>query len=140
MEASSFPNQSTIECLSSYMMNNTMVDKLFKSIYYDLKSPLAYTSKQNVFREAKKHFPKINRKYVDMWFENQLAPTLHKPVRYRFKRNRTVVKGVREQFQSDLCDMSNIKQYNDNYTFLLTCIDCFSRYAWVKPVRNKSGK
>ena len=24
--------------------------------------------------------------------------------------------------------------------FLLTCIGCFSRYAWVKPVRNKSGK
>ena len=79
-----------------------MVDKLLKSIYYDLKSPLAYTSKQNVFREAKKHFPKLNRKDVDMWFENQLAPTLHKPVRYRFKRNKTVVKGVGEQFQSDL--------------------------------------
>ena len=121
-------------------MNNTMVDKLLKSIYYDLKSTLAYTSKQNVYREAKKHFPKINRKDVDMGFENQLAPTLHKPVRYRVKRNKREVKGAGEQFQSDLCDMSNIKQYNDNYTFLLTCIDCFSRYSWGKPVRNKSGK
>ncbi len=110
-----------------------------KYIYYDLESPLAYTSKQNVFREAKKHLPEISRKDVDLWFENQLAPTLHKPVQYRFKRNKTVVKGVGEQFQSDLCDMTNIKKYNDGYTFLLTCIDCFSRYAWVKPIKNKTG-
>ena len=56
---------------------------------------------------TKKHV-NIRKKDVDLWFENQLAPTLHKPVRYRFKRNRTFVKGVWEQFQSDLCDMSNI--------------------------------
>ena len=53
-----------------------MVDKLLKSIYYDLKSPLAYTSKQNVFRKAKKHLPEISRTDVDLWFEKQLAPTL----------------------------------------------------------------
>ena len=79
------------------------------------------------------------KKNVDLWFEKQFAPTLHKPVRYRFKRNRTFVNGVGEQFQSDLCDMSNISKFNDKYTFLLTLIDCFSRYAWVKPVKNKSG-
>ncbi len=117
----------------------TGIDKVLTSLYYDLKSPLAYTSRQNVYREAKKQLPSISRKDVESWFENQLAPTLHKPVRYRFKRNKTVVKGVWEQFQSDLCDMSNISKFNDKYTFLLTCIDCFSRYAWVKPVKNKSG-
>ena len=58
----------------------TDVEALLKSIYYDLKSPLAYTSKQNVYREAKKHV-NIRKKYVDLWFENQLAPTLHKQVR-----------------------------------------------------------
>jgi hypothetical protein len=38
-----------------------------------------------------------------------------------------------------LCDVTNIKKHNDGYTFLLTCIDCFNRYAWVKPIKNKSG-
>ena len=116
----------------------TDLDALLKSIYYDLKSPLAYSNKQNVYREAIKHV-NIRKKNVDLWFENQLAPTLHKPVRYRFKRNKTFVKGVGEQFHSDLCDVSNISKFNDKCTFLLTCIDCFSRYAWVKPVKNKSG-
>jgi transposase InsO family protein len=115
------------------------VDELLKSLYYDLKSPIAYTSRQNVFKEAKKRLPTLRRKDVDRWFDQQLAPTLHKPVHYRFKRNKTIVKGPNEQFQSDLCDMSNIKKHNDNYTFLLTCIDCFTRRAWVKPVKNKTG-
>ena len=32
--------------------------------------------------------------------------------------------------------MSN---YNNQNKFILTCIDCFSRYGWAKPVKNKSG-
>ena len=35
--------------------------------------------------------------------------------------------------------MSNIKKENDNNTFLLTCIDCFSKFAWVEILKNKSG-
>ena len=77
----------------------TDVEALLKSIYYDLKGPLAYTSKQNVYKEAKKHV-NIRKKDVDLWFENQLAPTLHKPVRYRFKRNKTFVKGFGNGFKA----------------------------------------
>ena len=116
----------------------TDVEALLISIYYDLKSPLAYTSKRNVYSEAKKHV-NIRKKDVYLWFENQFAPTLDKPVMCRFKRNGTSAKGVGEQFQSDLCDMSNISKFNDKYTLLLTSIDCFSRYTWLNPVKNKSG-
>jgi transposase InsO family protein len=38
-----------------------------------------------------------------------------------------------------LADMSNISEENDGYTFLLTCVDVLSRYAWVIPVRSKSA-
>ena len=115
------------------------MNTLLKSIYYDLESPLAYTSKHNVYKAAKKKIPSIRKKDVDLWFEKQLTPTLHKPVRYNFKRNKTVVMNIGDQFQSDLCDVSNIAEYNDNFRFLLTCIDCFSRYAWVIPIKRKTG-
>ena len=115
------------------------IDELLKSLYYNLKSPIAYTSRNNVYREGRKVMSSLRRKDVDLWFEKQLAPTLHKPVRYRFKRNKTVVKKAGEQFQSDLCDVTNIKKFNDGNTFLLTCIDCFSRHAWVIALKNKSG-
>ena len=94
----------------------TDVEALLKSIYYDIKSLLAYKSKRNVHSEEKKHV-NIRKKDVDLWFENQLVPTLYKPVRYRFIRNRTFVKGVGEQFQSYLCDMSLLANFMINTLF-----------------------
>ncbi len=44
------------------------------------------------------------------------------------------------QFQADLVDMSAHSKENDNIKFLLTCIDVFSKYAWARPLKNKTGK
>ena len=116
------------------------VDKLLKSLYYDLKSPQAYTSKEKIYQAARKKAPSIQRKDVDFWYRSQLASTLHKPVRYRFTRNKVIVMSIGDQYQADLCDMSNIAKQNGGYKFLLTCIDCFSRRAWAKPLKSKHGK
>jgi transposase InsO family protein len=35
--------------------------------------------------------------------------------------------------------MSNVGGKNNGYTFLITCIDILSRYAWVVPVRSNSA-
>lgn len=40
----------------------------------------------------------------------------------------------------DLIDISQLKQYNDNVTFLLAVIDCYSKKAWIEPMENKSAK
>ena len=36
--------------------------------------------------------------------------------------------------------MQSLSNYNDGVKFLLTCIDTFSKYAWVRPLKNKSGQ
>ena len=36
--------------------------------------------------------------------------------------------------------VSSLSKYNENFKFLLTCIDVLSKYAWVVPLKNKSGK
>ncbi len=43
------------------------------------------------------------------------------------------------QFQADLVDMSAYSKENDNINFLLTCIDVFSKYAWARLLKNKTG-
>ena len=43
-----------------------------------------------------------------------------------------------EQLQADLVFM-DISQ-NDNCTYLLTVIDVLSKYAWVVPLKDKTGK
>ena len=67
---------------------------------------------------------------------------MHEPVRYHFKTNRVFAEGIDYQWQADLAD----SQYKNTMTsahlhrcFLLTCIDVFSKYAWVVPFRNKTG-
>jgi hypothetical protein len=40
----------------------------------------------------------------------------------------------------DLIVMDELAGFNKNYTFLLTIIDLFSRYLWVIPLKNNTGK
>lgn len=76
---------------------------------------------------------------VGDWLRSQETYTLHKPVRRRFRRRKTISVGVDHLFQIDLADLASLSRYNDGYRYLLTCIDCFSRYAWVVPLKNKSA-
>ncbi len=64
--------------------------------------------------------------------------TENAPIKY--KRNRVMMCKKDVQFQADLVDMSAYSKENDNITFLLTCIDAFSKYAWAHPLKNKTGK
>ena len=74
------------------------------------------------------------------WLESQLAYTLHKPARRRFKRNRVIVNGKDEQWQADLVDVQALKKDNDGYRFLLPVIDVLSKYVFVVPLKDKTGK
>ena len=47
--------------------------------------------------------------------------------------------GIDEQRQMDLADMQSMQKFNDGYRYLLVCIDVFSKYAWVVPLKNKTG-
>ena len=38
-----------------------------------------------------------------------------------------------------MIDKSSLSKYNNNYKFILTVIDIFTKYAWAFPLKNKSG-
>ena len=38
----------------------------------------------------------------------------------------------------DLADMQSLEEYNDGYRYLLVCIDVFSKYAWLVPIKSKT--
>ena len=68
------------------------------------------------------------------------AYTLYKPLRHRFRRRQTFTNGIRDLWQTDLVDMQSLSNHNDGLKFLLTCIDTFSKYAWIRPLKNKYGQ
>ena len=100
-------------------------DALLRSLYYNLDSPSAFSGKTNVYKKAKQKLSTITKRDVDNWFSKEFAYTIHKPVRYKFPRNKTIVLSIDNQWQADLCDMSSIKKNNDGKTFILTVIECF---------------
>ena len=119
-----------------------------KKQYYNPKEPGSYggvTSLLKATREKFQNLPSkekqgVNRKEVEKWLEGEEAYTLHKPVRRKFPRNTVYVTYKDQQFEADLVDMSYLSKYNDGYRYLLTCIDVLSKYAWVVPLKNKSGE
>ena len=64
---------------------------------------------------------------------------LHKPVCYRFNRNRVIVGGIDKEWEADLV-MDSLSKENTSYKYILTVIDLFSKYAWVEPLKTKSGE
>jgi hypothetical protein len=64
--------------------------------------------------------------------------TLHKPIRYTFQRNKTLVPGPNHQWQIDLVDMNKFAGSNSNYKYIFTCIDVFDKYAWAEPLISKT--
>ena len=61
---------------------------------------------------------------------------LHKPVWYNFLRNRVIVTRIDDQ--AALVDVSSLACFNNGYKFLITCIDVFSKFSWVVPLKNKT--
>ena len=77
---------------------------------------------------------------VKRYLATQDAYTLHKQRRLRFPRRKTISKGIGDLYQADLVDLTGISRYNDNYRYLLTVIDVFSKVAWVVPLKSKTAR
>ena len=112
--------------------------RILNSIYYDTKHTGSFGGIDRL-RRASHPALGASAKGVKQWLSEQDTYTLHKPVRYRFRRRRVVVGAINHQWQADLVDMSRLKRYNDDHTFLLTVIDVFSKKAWSIALKNKSA-
>ena len=110
-------------------------------IYYTPADEGSYGGVERLFKRAKAlGVDGVKRADVLRFLRDQRSYTLHKPSRRRFKRNKTLVSGIDVQWQADLADMQGLSRLNGGYKYLLTGIDVFSKFAWVIPTKDKSGK
>ena len=65
------------------------------------------------------------------WLMGEPAYTLHKQSKIKFRRRRTLSKGINDLWQADLVDLSLLTNENDSNRYLLTCFDVFSKIARV---------
>ena len=70
----------------------------------------------------------------------QLAEELHKPVIKKFKRRKVKVRFIDNIWATNLAEMGSIFSKNKNVKYLLCVIDIFTKYAWVKLLKDKKCK
>ena len=115
------------------------INALLKSIYTDLRHPASFSSPYTLFRAAKQKNPNILYKDVESWLESQPVYTKYRRIKVKYPRRKVLSRGLRYQYQADLVDYSALKRDNRSFTFLLTIIDIFSRFALAIPIKSKKG-
>ena len=120
---------------------STAEGKYLTDLYTNLKSPVAYAGAGALYRQVRsdgKH--QISLARIKHWLLKDDSYTQHKPARKIHPRNRVVVRGIRHIYQADLTSMANVAKYNDQTLWLLCVIDCFTKIAAVRPLKNKYPK
>ena len=118
-----------------------MEEKYLRELYYNPESPASFGGVDSIYRAVKNDAKyQISRNKIRSWLQKQDTYTLHKPVRYRFKRNRVIVGAIDEQWEADLVIMDSLSKYNNGFKYILTVIDVLSKYARVEPIKTKTGE
>ena len=104
------------------------------SKYHDVRTR---ASLGGVRRFAKAH--KLPLKKAQRILEQDLAYTLHKPRRRRFPTLPVIVGGLDDRWVVDLVEVQPLAKYNRGVRYLMTMVDALSKYAWVQPLKAKTG-
>jgi len=97
--------------------------------------PIAFAGINNIYQYYKPHLSIPDIENALSKIENY---TLHREY-HSNKRNPSYSHFKRYQFQCDLVDIRSLSQFNNGVNYLLTCIDTFTRYAFVRLLTTKHG-
>lgn len=112
-----------------------MMDLLHK-LYYDAET--GFQSKEKLYKKAKSIDKSITLKMVKKFLDEQATSQITKQVTKNKVYETIVSPAVRNNYQMDIMYLPH-PTLNKNFKYLLTCIDVFSRYAFVKPLKRKTG-
>lgn len=70
----------------------------------------------------------------------QVVNELHRGARKNFPRRSYSMRGINDTFQADLIEMIPYADQNRGYRYILVVIDVFSKRAWAKEMKNKTGE
>ena len=68
--------------------------------------------------------------------KEELAPELHKPVIKKSKTRRVYARFKDDIRTAELAKIGSLSSFNCGVKYLLCVIDVFTKYAWVKPLRD----
>ncbi|XP_052794459.1 uncharacterized protein LOC128227719 [Mya arenaria] len=110
-----------------------------KTIYYDPSNAASFAGPQKLYKAVQREGKyKLGMHRIRQFLHDQESYSLQKPVRRRFQRNHVISAGKDDLWMADLVDMVKFEKWNDDYKYILLVIDTFSKYVWLRPLRQKT--
>lgn len=114
---------------------DNQIDEEIKASYKEPGHPIAFSNPKTIYKFYNQEIPlKRIRDIVNSIESHSLHKEFHKG-----KRNISYARFKRYQFQIDLCFILDLAEWNDGVKYLFTVIDCFTRYAFVKALKDKTS-
>ncbi|CAO4384740.1 unnamed protein product [Caenorhabditis nigoni] len=113
------------------MENLKLLEKLYHDPKFGLRGPAA------LLYQARKINKNITRKEVVSYLHSNDAYTRHFPQVRRIQHNPWVANGPDSHHMADLAMLPTLKKKNSGFCYILVVVDVFSRYVFVRPLKNK---
>ena len=111
-----------------------------KEIYFNPSKAGSFQSGDKLYQAVKEDGRyNISRHQIQKWLQNQEAYSLQKATRHKFKKTPIIVAGKDDQWSADLMDMVKFSKHNNNVNYVLVVVDTFSKYLWLRPLKDKTG-
>ena len=116
--------------------------RYLKYIYTTPSQGASFTGAEKLLKEVDRrgYYTNVKLENVQEFLDSLTTYSLFKRARRKFPRPPVYVTSVRDQVDIDLVDISRLSVENFGVTFLLTCVEVLSRYAFVRPLKSKEGK
>lgn len=108
---------------------------VIKKHYFDVRT--GYTGVDKLYARLSEKYVGITRRAVSQALVSISSHQQHRNQKPQRTFKPIIVNRPVSRWQVDLVDVISLKGNNRQYTFLLTCVDVFSKYAYVRPLRNK---
>ena len=118
------------------------MEKKLEEIYTNPSNASSFSGRNKLLKSLKNivvNGKKIKRKDINKWLMKKDVYTTHKPVVRKFARSKILTKGMKDLYEADLMDMSNISKNNSKVNFVLLVIDAFSKELWVQTLKSKNA-
>ena len=90
----------------------------------------------NKFFDKKTSGGALNNEHI---LNKELAEKLHKPVTTKFEKRKVNSIFIDNIWGADLANMQLISRFSKGFRSLLCVIDIYNKYAWVVPLKGKTG-
>ena len=110
-------------------------ERQLREIYFNAQHPASFGGAEKLINAN----PQMNPHRIKQWLSRQWTYALHKPRKRRFPYRRYMSRGMNGQWQADLVEMQAYSRVNQGYRYILCVVDIFSRFAYARALKSKTG-